>query len=382
MSKTHKIELSTRRNILDAFLITKIPWYGNLDQPNFLGRLFDLSSLPSTDNRYQTARDDIWKHTVVNDDWPDEWVFTDSRFNLLHVPDQTFLDFLCLTIHPTVRDNQEQVTTLLEIYNNNISKHRFEIFKTGDIAGRPIFSFREIIAAPQAVFSPGKEKRLGLIVGCANYTYATPLGNPNNDANAIANSLQELDFEIIKIIDPTQKDLKVAIDDFGEKLKGYQVGLYFFAGHGVQVKGLNYVIPIDANLKSERMVEYDCVDANRVLSHMEESKCSVNIVILDACRDNPFERSWSRGIRQRGLATMNAPTGSLIGYATSPGKTASDGVGANGLYTGSLLSHISEKGTSITSMFQKVRLEVINKSKGEQLPWESTSLTADFFFNP
>lgn len=208
------------------------------------------------------------------------------------------------------------------------------------------------------------------------------LGNPNNDANAIANSLQELDFEIIKIIDPTQKDLKVAIDDFGEKLKGYQVGLYFFAGHGVQVKGLNYVIPIDANLKSERMVEYDCVDANRVLSHMEESKCSVNIVILDACRDNPFERSWSRGIRQRGLATMNAPTGSLIGYATSPGKTASDGVGANGLYTGSLLSHISEKGTSITSMFQKVRLEVINKSKGEQLPWESTSLTADFFFNP
>ncbi len=382
MSKTHKIELSTRRNILDAFLITKISWYGNLDQTNFLGRLFDLSSLPSTDHRYQTAQKDIWKHTTLNDDWPDEWVFTDSRFNLLHVPDQTFLDFLCLTIHPTVRDNQEQVITLLEIYNNNISKHRFEIIKTGDIAGRPIFSFREIITAPQAVFSPRKEKRLGLIVGCANYTYATPLGNPNNDANAIANSLQELGFEVIKIIDPTQKDLKVAIDDFGEKLKDYHVGLYFFAGHGVQIKGLNYVIPIDANLKSERMVEYDCVDANRVLSHMEESKCSVNIVILDACRDNPFERSWSRGTGQRGLATMNAPTGSLIGYATSPGKTASDGVGANGLYTESLLSHISEKGTSITSMFQKVRLEVISKSKDEQLPWESTSLTADFFFNP
>ncbi len=135
--------------------------------------------------------------------------------------------------------------------------------------------------------------------------------------------LKTMGFEVIKKIDPTQKELKIAIDEFGEKLKGCEVGLFYFAGHGVQVKGLNYLIPIDANLKTEKIVEYDCVEAGRVLAHMEDARTSVNLMILDACRNNPFERSWGRGIGLRGLATMNAPKGSLIAYSTSPGNTAS-----------------------------------------------------------
>lgn len=381
MDTKNIIELSSRRNILDGFLVTRIPWYGNLEQTGFLGRLFDLSKLPSTDSRYKTADEDIYKHTVLNYDWPDEWIFTDSRFNILHLPDKLFLDFLCLTIHPTVRDKDDQVVTLLEIYNNNLSKHQIEITKVSEIAGKPVFEAKAIKTLEAKKEEILKFTKLALVVGCSDYLYGGTLPNPTNDANSMDNKLNSLGFEVIKILNPSQKELKMSIDDFGEKLKNYEVGLFYFAGHGVQVKGLNYLIPVDANIKSEKMVEYDCVEASRVLGYMEESKSHVNIVILDACRDNPFERSWGRGIGQRGLTTMNAPKGSLIAYSTSPGKTASDGDGDNGLYTFSLLEHIGSKQTTIMSMFQKVRIDVINKSKNEQIPWESTSLTADFYFN-
>lgn len=379
---TNKIELSTRRNILDAFVVTKIRWSGNLEQGNFLGRLFDLSKLPSNDHRYTTAEEDIQKHTVLNEDWPDEWVFTDRRFNLLHISDKSFLEFLCLTLHPTVRDNKEQVITLLEIYNNNLAKDGYEIFQFGEIAEKPIFDSRErkVIVPPTSKIH--KQNKHALVIGCSDYTYAGPLANPINDANSMESKLKSLGFEVMKIIDPNQKDLKKAIDEFGEVLKGCDVGLFYFAGHGVQVKGINYLLPTDANLKSEKMVEYDCVEASRVLGCMEESKTQVNIVILDACRDNPFERSWGRGVSLRGLTTMSAPSGSLIAYATSPGKTASDGSSGNGLYTFSLLEHIGTKQVSIMTMFQKVRLDVMTKSMNEQIPWEATSLTADYFFNP
>lgn len=378
----NKIELSTRRNILDGFIITRITWYGNLEQANFLGRLFDLSKLPSTDHRYKTADEDIWKHTVANNDWTDEWVFTDRRFNFLHIEDKLFLEFLCQTIHPTVRDSQDQVVTLLEIYNNNLSKDGYELFQSGDIAGRPIFSAREIKAVSVAASKPHKETKLALVIGCSEYIHAGVLSNPLNDANSIEIKLQSLGFDVIKVLNPSQKELKKIIDDFGDKLKGYNIGLFYFAGHGVQVKGMNYLIPVDANLKTERMVEYDCVEASRVLGYMEDSKSQVNIVILDACRDNPFERSWGRGISQRGLTTMNAPSGSLIAYSTSPGKTASDGDGGNGLYTFSLLEHIGSKQVRIMTMFQNVRKDVMTKSSNEQIPWEATSLTSDYYFNP
>jgi uncharacterized caspase-like protein len=225
------------------------------------------------------------------------------------------------------------------------------------------------------------EIKKALIIGCSKYIHANPLVNPLNDANGMETVLQKLGFEVFKCLDPTQKELKIAIDDFGGQLKGIDVGLFYFAGHGVQVKGLNYLIPSDANLTSENLVEYDCVEAGRVLAHMEDARTSVNIMILDACRNNPFERSWGRGISLRGLATMRAPRGSLIAYSTEPGNTASDGAGSNGLYTEALLNNIESKATPVLTMFQKVRLEVMEKSKEEQMPWEATSLTADFYFN-
>ncbi len=382
----NKIQLGTRSNILDGFLITRIPWFGQLDQPSFLGRLYDLSRLPSYDGRYKTAAEDIYKHTVLNNDWPDEWIFTDTRFNLLHSSDKEFLDFLCLTLHPTVRQSNDELTTLLEIYTNNLKRDEFTIDRTSEIAGRPIFSPQKLsatITASNTTISTVKpEVKRALVIGCSSYQHATPLVNPLNDANEMESILQKLGFNVMKSIDPSQKELKIIIDDFGNSLKGSDVGLFYFAGHGVQVKGFNYLIPIDANLSSERLVEYDCVEAGRILAHMEDARTSVNLIVLDACRNNPFERSWGRGIGQRGLATMNASKGSLIAYSTAPGTTASDGSGSNGLYTEALLNHIQGKGTPANTMFQKVRLEVMEKSKEAQIPWESTSLTADFYFNP
>jgi hypothetical protein len=386
--KPNKIQLATRRNILDGFLITRISWHGSLEQSDFLARLYDLSQLPSYDSRYKTAQEDIHKHTVLNNDWPEEWVFTDNRFNILHGSDKEFLDFLCMTLHPTVRSNPDELTTLLEIYTNNLERDGFTIEQTHQLAGRPIFSSSEFnptkttSASITGVASIRKaENRKALVVGCSSYQYANVLVNPLNDANEMEEILKSLGFEVLKKIDPTQKELKIIIDEFGEKLKGSDVGLFYFAGHGVQVKGLNYLIPVEANLKTEKMVEYDCVEASRVLAYMEEVRTPVNLMILDACRNNPFERSWGRGIGQRGLASMSAPQGSLIAYSTAPGTTASDGTGSNGLYTEALLNHISTKGTSIHTMFQKVRRDVMEKSKDEQVPWESTSLTADFYFN-
>jgi uncharacterized caspase-like protein len=174
--------------------------------------------------------------------------------------------------------------------------------------------------------------------------------------------------------------MKKAMDEFGEKLKGYDVGLFFYAGHGIQSKGYNYLIPVDANLKSEAQVEYDCVQADRILALMEASGTKVNIIILDACRNNPFERSWTRSASGRGLAFMSAPRGSLIAYATAPGSTASDGSGKNGLYTSAILESIKIPNLNILQIFQNVRSLVSDQSQGQQIPWESTSLTGDFYF--
>jgi uncharacterized caspase-like protein len=178
----------------------------------------------------------------------------------------------------------------------------------------------------------------------------------------------------------TQKTMKRAIDDFGKKLRDHQVGLFFYAGHGVQVNGANYLIPVDARLEASEDVEYDCVRADRVLAKMESAGSRTNIVILDACRDNPFERGWNRSAKSSGLAFMNAPSGSLIAYATSPGATAADGAGENGVYTEALLKHIGSSGVSILQMFQRVRSEVMRKTDSRQVPWESTSLRGDFYF--
>ena len=226
----------------------------------------------------------------------------------------------------------------------------------------------------------GHEQRLALIIGNGLYKYGGILANPENDANDMAAVLEHMGFEVIKYENIDQDGMKRAIDEFGYKLKMYDVGLFFYAGHGVQAKGINYLIPVDAKIMNESDVEFTCVNAGRVLARMEDANNRVNIIILDACRDNPFERSWSRSASGRGLAKMDAPKGSIIAYATEPGNTASDGPGRNGLYTEALLNEMQTPGIIIEKVFRQARIKVIERSGERQTPWESTSLTGDFYF--
>ncbi len=224
------------------------------------------------------------------------------------------------------------------------------------------------------------QKRLALVIGNANYTGAGSLKNPVNDARSMKIALEELGFDVLKYENCDQRMMKRAIDEFGKELVNYDIGFFFYAGHGLQVTGANYLIPVDAQLQNENDVEYDCVRADRVMAKMETANAKTNIIVLDACRNNPFERSWARSTNGSGLAFMNAPQGSLIAYATAPGNTAADGEGNNGLYTSSLLKHIKTPNIGIESVFKKVRQDVIKSSGGQQTPWESTSLTGDFYF--
>lgn len=224
------------------------------------------------------------------------------------------------------------------------------------------------------------QKRLALIIGNGMYLNGGVLANPENDANDIGERLRALGFDVMLYNNLDQRSFRIAIDEFGTKLASYDIGLFYYAGHGIQVKGNNYLIPVDANLSSENDVEYDCVNTGRLLAKMEDAGSTTNIIILDACRDNPFERSWRRSTHGQGLAFMTAPAGSLISYATSPGATASDGSGRNGLFTTALLEYIDEPNLSLLEMFQKVRTYVRENSGGEQVPWESTSLEGNFYF--
>lgn len=226
-----------------------------------------------------------------------------------------------------------------------------------------------------------QEKRLALVIGNSNYA-KNSLANPENDAKSIEKALKGIRFEVQTFENLGQKEMARAIDDFGNKLRNYDVGLFFYAGHGVQSKGFNYLVPVDARLFSESDVEYNCVRADRVLGKMEDAGNKINIVILDACRDNPFERSWTRTAKGQGLASMTAPVGSIIAFATSPGSTASDGTGENGLYTSGLLTYMNEPGITAIQMFQKVTAYVLKNSRNKQLPWVSTSLTGDFYLVP
>lgn len=221
------------------------------------------------------------------------------------------------------------------------------------------------------------DKRIALIIGNAAYSGA-PLANPVNDAKDMAATLRKLGFEVIEKTNATQKDMNLAIVQFGGKLRADTVALFYYAGHGMQVKGKNYLIPIDAQINSEATVRAMAVDVDTVMDQLAVSP--LNIVILDACRNNPFERRF-RSVGG-GLAQMDAPKGSLIAYATAPGKVANDGTGRNGLYTQELLKHIQTPGLPLEAVFKRVRNGVMQGSGEAQTPWEASSLTGDFFFRP
>jgi len=226
-----------------------------------------------------------------------------------------------------------------------------------------------------------QEKRLALLIGNSDYKEIAMLSNPVNDITAMGEMLDMLGFDVITTTNLSQVDMKRTIDEYGSKLNNYEVGLFFYSGHGMQFNGENYLIPVNAGIDSETDIEYNCVNAGRILANMERSNTKTNIIIFDACRNNPFKRSWTRAVENNGLAFMEAPAGSIIAYSTAPGQTASDGDGKYGLYTESLLQKMGDPSLNILQVFQEVRKLVKEKSDGKQIPWESTSLEADFYFN-
>ncbi len=226
------------------------------------------------------------------------------------------------------------------------------------------------------------QKRLALIIGNGDYKSVSRLNNAVKDSRDMSKALQEVGFEVMGGENLSADAMKQSILAFGEKLREKKgVGVFYYAGHGVQFNGRNYLIPVEANDLREQTIEFEAVDVNRVLAEMDAAENGLNLVILDACRNNPFTRSW-RGSKQEGLASINAPSGTLIAYATSPGEVASDGKGENGLYTAALLKWMKEPDLKVEEMFKKVRVEVVRDSQNKQIPWESSSLQGDFYFNP
>jgi TPR repeat protein len=234
-----------------------------------------------------------------------------------------------------------------------------------------------LVLAVASAPSFADSNRVALVIGNAAYRFS-PLKNPTNDAKAMAQALRAQGFDVVERENATKAEMEKAIVEFGRKLKADGTGVVYYSGHGIQVGGKNYLIPLDATLTDQREVPLLAVDADNILIQMQDVRSKVNIVILDACRDNPFEQSF-RSL-SGGLAQMNAPSGTLIAYATAPGKTASDGSGENGLYTQELLKAINEPGLKVEDVFKRVRLAVSKASGDAQIPWESSSLTGDFYF--
>jgi Caspase domain len=227
------------------------------------------------------------------------------------------------------------------------------------------------------------EKRLALVIGNNAYDDLGRLNNPVNDAKLMTRSLRQLGFDVVEHADADEKVMKRAIQDLGRRIERVgrdTVSVFYYAGHGLQVNGINYLVPIKARIQRLSDVEFEAVDAGLVLRQMEDSGSRVNIMILDACRNNPLPR----GLRSmmRGLATMNAPRGSLIAYSTAPESVSADGEGENSPYTLALAAAMATPGSAAEEVFRQVRVRVLEATRGQQVPWESSSLTAAFYFIP
>jgi hypothetical protein len=220
--------------------------------------------------------------------------------------------------------------------------------------------------------------KTALVLGNAAYENA-PLRNSVNDARAIAQSLKSVGFDVRTGENLKQNDMKRMIWDFGKRIKAGGVALFYYSGHGIQVSERNYLVPIGARIEQEPDVELEAIDVGRVMAEMMKAENSLNIVILDACRNNPYARSFRSSVS--GLAQMKAPTGTIVAYSTEPGSVASDGDEDLGLYTGELVNALNKPGLKVEDVFKRVRAEVLKKSQNKQTPWESSSLTGDFYFN-
>jgi len=227
----------------------------------------------------------------------------------------------------------------------------------------------------------GIERRIALVIGNATYK-VNPLKNPVNDSTDMARSLRSVGFDVIEANNTTLAQMREATRRFADKLGNSDVGLVYYSGHGVEVKGKNYLIPVNADIKREYEVVDQAFDASQFLEMMDNirgpNNKRVNILIVDACRNNELQKSWRS--TNNGLARMDAPGGTFISFATAPGRVAADGVGRNSPYTKHLLQALKQPNVPIEQVFKVVRRNVMEETKGEQIPWENSSLVGDFYF--
>jgi uncharacterized caspase-like protein len=238
------------------------------------------------------------------------------------------------------------------------------------------FPHRALAASP----ARASGTKIALVIGNGRYKDG-PLRNPANDARAIGAALAPLGFAVTVKTDVGRAEMTAAVQaHVAELAHGKAVGLFYYAGHGVQLAWRNYMLPVDATIEAVGDIQTHGVEVAGLLDGLSRAASALNVIILDACRDNPF--GSLAGLDQRGLSQMDAPRNTLLAYATSPGNVASDGPGANGLYTEHLLREIPVKDAKVEDVFKRVRLGVRRQSNGAQVPWESTSLEEDFYFVP
>lgn len=265
---------------------------------------------------------------------------------------------------------------------NAISPARRAILKAGLGATALFFPvpFAWVWAQSEGTIKLMRAPKVALTIGNSNYSNS-PLTNPVNDARAIGTALGNSGFDVTIKLDAPRGELAAAVQAYTQALaKRQAVGVFYFAGHGLQLAWRNYMVPVDANLNSVADIQKQCVELADLVAGIAKANNPLNIVILDACRDNPFGNLT--GADQKGLSQMDAPPSTLLAYATAPGNVASDGEGVNGLYTEHLLKEIAVPEAKVEDVFKRVRLQVRRRTNGQQIPWESTSLEEDFFFVP
>jgi formylglycine-generating enzyme required for sulfatase activity len=231
------------------------------------------------------------------------------------------------------------------------------------------------------------EKRVALVIGNSAYQYTPKLANPKNDAADMAAVLKTLGFQVLDGFDLDKAAFERKVRDFASALKGADAGVFFYAGHGLQVLGQNYLVPIDAKAEEAAGLDLEMVRVD-VVHRIMERQASTNILFLDACRDNPLARNLARtmGARSaevsRGLAAVESGFGTLISFSTQPGAVALDGTGRNSPFSGSLVKHVSSSDDDVGAVLISVRNDVMKETQRQQVPWEHSALTGRFYFNP
>ena len=227
------------------------------------------------------------------------------------------------------------------------------------------------------------ERRIALVIGNAEYLgKGCSLRNPAHDAEDVSAKLKTLGFDVTTLIDGSLLQMKDAVNIFSSKSKDYNIAFFYYSGHGLQTKGNNYMMPVDAEPNTAADVEYECYPLNRLLDKLDESNCPMKIIVLDACRNNPFTKGWHRGNAEEGLASVQSPKGTFITFATAAGSVAYDGTGRNSPYTSAFLQTLDTPNLSLFEFFNTVGLLVLEETHNKQDPWVNYStMKGSFCFN-